>query len=297
MKSLFVLVLLATTFLSPSFSNLSPFVAQQKKLPDPNRVPPLVRTTTRHEVRRFGYGGTLTLIGAPAGSVRIEGWPRNEIDITAEIQLRADTEADLDRLAALNNFVLDDDSNHISVMTVGTHDKAFMRTAARKFPKELLGLPWKIDYRIRVPVHIDLDINAGRGPITVTGIEGDVRLTASESETNLKLGAGSLAVTVAAGKVNLTVPVRSWRRGGVDIRVAAGEITLELPSGFSADFDGEILQAGEIKYAYPGLESREKPGLTPRAMKARTGAGGAFFRLTVGAGTINIKKQTADSKQ
>lgn len=300
MKSLSVcLLLLATAFLSPSPTGLSspPVVVEQKKLPDPNRVPPLVRTTTRHEVRRFGYAGTLTLVGAPAGSITIEGWPRNEVDITAEIQIRADTEADLDRLAALNNFSLDDDSNHIRVLTMGTHDKAFMRSVAKKFPKELLGLPWKIDYRIRVPVAIDLDINAGRGPISLAGIEGDVRLTASESETNLNLAGGSLAVTLATGKVNLSVPARSWRRGGVDIRIAAGEITLELPPGFSADLDGEILRAGQINDSYGGLEAREKPGLTPLKMKARAGAGGAFFQLTVGVGTINIKKQTADSNK
>lgn len=271
--------------------------AQKKKLPDPNRVPSLVRTTSRHEVRRLSYGGTFTLVGAPAGSVRIEGWSRNEVEITAEIELRADTEADLNMLGALNTFVVDDLSNHVSVMTVGTHDKAFMRTAAKKFPKELLGLPWKIDYRIRVPSAIDLDINAGRGPVSISGIEGDVRLTAADSETNLMLGSGSLAVTVATGTVKLTVPGRSWRRGGVDIRVAAGAITLELPPGFSADLDGEVIQSGLINYAYAGLEEREKPGLTPRRMKGRAGAGGAFINLTMGIGNININKHTAVSNQ
>jgi hypothetical protein len=296
MKSLLFFFLLSAACFSPSLSPLSRSVAQQKKALDPNHVSSLVRTTVRHEVRRFGYGGTLTLVGAPAGSIRIEGWSRNEVDITADIQLRADTEADLDKLAVLNNFVLDDDSNHINVMTVGTHDKAFIRTAAKKFPKELLGLPWKIDYRIRVPIVTDLDINAGRGAINLAGVEGDVRLTAAESDTTLNLSAGSLAVHVAAGKVNLSVPTRSWRRGGVDIRIAIGEITLELPSGFSADLDGEILRSGEITYSYPGLETREKPGLTPQTMKARAGAGGASIHLTVGAGKINIKKQTVDNK-
>jgi hypothetical protein len=297
MKSFLFLVLLSTAFFSHSFSTLSPSVAPQKKPLDSNRIPALVRTTVRHEVSRFGYGGTLTLVGAPSGSISIEGWPRNEVDITAEIQLRADTEADLDKLAVLNNFVLDDDSNHITVMTVGTHDKAFMRTRAKKFPKELLGLPWKIDYRVRVPVATDLDINGGRGSISLSGIEGDVRLTAAESETTLNLGAGSLAVHVATGKVNLSVPTRSWRRGGVDIRIAVGEITLELPAGFSADLDGEILRSGEINYSYPGLESREKPGLSPQTMRARAGAGGASIHLTVGAGKINIQTQTAAVKQ
>ncbi len=292
-------LLLATAFLSPSPSDLlsPPVLAQQKRLPDPNRVPPLVRTTTRREVRRLGFGGTLTLVGAPAGSITIEGWSRNEVDITAEIQIRADTEADLDRLAALNNFTLDDDSNHIRVLTMGTHDKAYMRSVAKKFPKELLRLPWKIDYRIRVPIAIDLDINAGRGPVSLAGTEGDVRLTASESETILNLAGGSLAVTIVTGKVNMSVPTRSWRRGGVDIRIAVGEITLQLPAGFSADLDGEILRAGQINYSYGELEAREKPGLTPRKMKARAGAGGAFFQLTVGVGTININKAPSSGQE
>lgn len=46
---------------------------QQKKNPDLNRAPHLVRTTMKHELRRFGFGGTLTLVGAPEGSITIEG--------------------------------------------------------------------------------------------------------------------------------------------------------------------------------------------------------------------------------
>jgi len=288
---LFVTMAFAAFALSSSMA-----VAQKKPLPDPNRIPPLVRTTTRHETLRLGYGGTLTLVGAPVGSIRIEGWARNEIDITAEIQIRADTEADLIRLGAINNFILDDDSNHVRIMTMGTHDKAFMRTVDKKFPKELLGLPWKIDYRIRVPVAIDVNINAGRGPITVAGIEGDVRIIAAESETNLNLAGGSLSATVAIGKVNLIVPGRSWRRGGVDLRIASGEIGLELPPGFSADIDGEILRAGQINDSFGGLTAREKPGLTPQRIRARAGAGGAFIQLTVGDGTINIKKSASSGQ-
>ena len=295
MKRLSILVSSPAIALVFLFS-LEPLSAQKKNVPDPNRVPTLVRTTSRHEVRRLSYGGTFTLVGAPAGSIRIEGWAKNEVDISAEIELRADTEADLNLLGVLNNFVVDDVSNHVTVMTVGTHDKAFMRTAAKKFPKELLGLPWKIDYRIRVPMAIDLDINAGRGPVSISGTEGDVRLTAADSETDLRLGSGSLAATVATGKVKLTVPGRSWRRGGIDLRVAAGEITIELPAGFSADLDGEIIQSGQINYAYPGLEEREKPGLTPRRMKGRAGAGGAFINLTVGVGNININRTVVSNQ-
>ena len=154
--------------------------------------PQLVRTTTRHELRRLPYGSTLTIIGPPDSSITIEGWQRSEVDVRAEIQLRADTEADLDLLAAVNTFVLDEDANHLRVMSTGTHDKVYIRSVAKRFPKALLGLPWKIDYRIRVPFVIDLDINAGRGPISISGMEGNIQLSAAESVTNLKLTGNGL---------------------------------------------------------------------------------------------------------
>ena len=289
MNSLLACAVVLTTA-SLSFSTTA--VSQQKKTPNVNRPPQLVRTISRHESRRFGYGGTLTVIGAPQGSVTIEGWSKNEVEVSAEIELRADTEADLNLLAAVNTFVLDEDPVHLSVLSTGTHDKAFMRTVARKFPKTLFGLPWKIDYRIRVPLAIDLEINAGRGPINIAGVDGDIRLSATESEVNLKLSGGNLSATIAAGKLNLNIPVRSWRGLGAEIRLALGEVTIELPAAFNGDIDAQILRSGQIVDSYGGLEAREKPGITPQIMKARAGAGGAAFHFTVGDGAIYIKKQT-----
>ena len=282
-------VILLTLFFSFAFNLPNAAVAQQKKTPDPNRPLQLTRTTIRHESHRLAYGGTVTIVGAPAGSITIEGWPRNEVDISAEIQLRADTEADLDLLAAVNGFLVDDDSNHIRVLSLGTHDKAYMRTA-KKFPKTLLGLPWKIDYRIRVPILTDLEINAGRGPISLAGVEGNMRLSAVESETSLKLSGGDLAATIAVGKLTLSVPSRSWRRGGADIRMALGDVTVEIPPGFNGDLDADILRIGQIDNSYLGMEAREKPGLTPQILRGRAGAGGALLKVTVGEGRINIKK-------
>ncbi len=252
----------------------------------------LTRTATRHETRRLGYGGTLTIVGAPQGSIIIEGWPKSEIDVAAEIQWQAETEADLDRLSTVNNFVLDEDVNHFSILTTGTYDKAFMRRVARDFPKRLLDLPWRIDYRIRVPMATDLEINAGRGPINLSGVEGAIRISATESDATLTLTGGVVSATVAIGKVNLNIAGRSWRGSGADIRLASGELTIELAPGFNGDIDADVLRSGQIENSYQGIAPRERPGLTPRSIKGRAGAGGAFFNFTVGDGTLRIKKAT-----
>jgi hypothetical protein len=263
--------------------------AQAKKVPGLSSNPQLIRTTTRHELRRLAYGSTLTIIGPPDSSITIEGWQRSEVDVSAEIQLRADSEADLDLLAAVNTFVLDEDANHLRVMSTGTHDKVFMRSVAKKFPKALLGLPWRIDYRIRVPFVIDLDINAGRGPISISGVEGNIQLSAAESVTNLKLTGGTVYGTIGTGTVKLEVPARSWRGVGATFRLAAGDITVEIPTGFSGDFDAEVLRAGKIDASFEDL-ARASRGVDPRTLSARAGAGGAAFKLTVGDGVIVIRK-------
>ena len=250
----------------------------------------LTRTATRKETRRFSYGGTVTLIAAPRGAVTIEGWSRNEVELTAEIELKAPTEADLDQLAKVNTFVFDEDLNHISVLSTGTHDRAFMKRSAKNFPRKLLNLPWKIDYHLRVPVNTDLEVSAGHGPVKLSGVEGALQVSATESETALTLSGGAVATTVTAGSITLTIPTRSWRGRGADIRIASGTVNLDLQPGFSGDIDAEILRNGKIVNSYEGLQAREKPGITERTLRGRAGSGGAFFKFTIGDGTLNIRK-------
>jgi hypothetical protein len=274
------------------FALLTPLsvAAQQDKIAAALPTTLLKKTATRSDTRRFNFGGTVTVIGAPRGAVTIEGWSRNEVELVADIELNAPTEADLDQLATVNGFVFDEDLNHVSVLTTGTHDRAYLKKVAKNFPKRLLNLPWKIDYKLRVPTNTDLEINAGYGPVKVTAVEGAVRISATESETALTLTGGLVSTTVTAGVVTLTVPVRSWRGGGAEIRLATGVVNVDLPPGFNGDIDAEILRNGKIVITHEGLAAREKPGITERTVRARAGSGGAFFKITVGDGTVNIRK-------
>lgn len=286
MSRLVIIVGLFLVILTPT----SIFSQQKKDAAASLPVQLLKRTTTRRETSRFNFGGTVTVVGAPRGSVTVEGWSRSEVEVVADIEVNAPTEADLDQLVKVNTFVFDEDLNHISVLTTGTHDRAYMKKFAKNFPKKLLNLPWKIDYKVRVPANTDLEINAGYGPVKVSAVEGAMRVSATESETTLTLTGGLVTATVTAGVITLNIPVRSWRGGGAEIRLATGVINVDLPAGFSGDIDAEILRNGKIVNSHDGLAAREKPGITERSVRARAGAGGAFFKFTVGDGTVNIRK-------
>jgi hypothetical protein len=253
--------------------------------------PLLKRTTTRREVRRLGFGGTLTVYGAPAGSVTIEGWSRGEVEITAEVEQSADTEENLNRLAALNGFVLDEDVNHLRLTTVGVHDRNFLKRAARDLPKGLASMPWKIDYRLRVPSYADIEVNTGRGALKVGGVEGALHVYAGDGPADFTLSGGDVDATLRSGAVSVRVPSRSWRGRGLSVRLASGDLSVELPAGYSGDLDAEVLRAGRVENSFAGLSPRERTQTTERSLHARAGQGGATLSLTVGDGTIRITQE------
>lgn len=269
----------------------SAFGQKDKKPEEPKTD--LVRTITRHEAHRLPFGGTLSIVGAPAGSITIEGWNRSEIDLAAELELHGPTNADLDLLATVNNFAVDVDTNHVRIITTGTHDKTYMRQVARKFPKNLFGLPWKVDFRIKVPALTDIEIDAGIGPLNLSGVEGAMRVNALQSDAQLSLTGGYFSGIIQRGAVVVTVPARSWHGLGMTLQLAGGTLDVSLASGFSGDIDGTILRFGEIKNAYEGLAAREGAATNPRLLLGRAGSGGAKLSFTVGDGTISIRPLTS----
>lgn len=280
--ALFAAVALTVLIAPPAF-------AQKDKKPEEPKSD-LVRAITRHEAHRLPYGGTLSIVGAPVGSITIEGWNRNEIDVAAEIELHGPTNGDLDLLATVNNFAVDVDTNHVRILTTGTHDKKYMRQVARKFPKNLFGLPWKVDFRIKVPALTDIEIDAGIGPLKMSGVEGAMRVNALQSDAQLSLTGGYFSGIIQRGAVALTVPARSWHGLGMTLQLAGGTLDVALASGFSGDVDAAVLRLGETKNAYEGLAAREGAQSNPRLLQGRAGAGGAKLSFTVGDGTISIKQ-------
>jgi hypothetical protein len=265
-----------------------PVIAQKTKKPTAPPGPLLTRIVTRHESRRFFYAGTVTVTGAPSGSVTIEGWQRNEVEISAEIELHAATDEDLIRLAAVNNFAIDEDANHLRVLTTGTHDRTFMKRAAKDFPKSLIGLPWKIDYHLKVPALTDLEINAGVGPIKLAGVEGAIRLSALQTDANLSLTGGLVSVIIQSGSANVSIPALGWHGLGAEIKLASGNLNVGLMPGFSGDINAAVLRTGEVKNAYANLEPRERNSITSQSLRARAGNGGASLTFIVGDGTIQV---------
>jgi hypothetical protein len=247
------------------------------------------RTTFKTDKFDFGAGGTVSVIGAPNGSIRVEGWPKREIEISAEIEIQAPTEADLDRLSAVTTFVLDEGLGSTTITSVGPHNRKLIRQLDKKFPKALLEMPFRIDYVIKVPQYCDLIINGGKGDLAISGVEGAMKINFLESNATLELVGGATTAIFGSGTVDVRIPTAGWRGRPTEIQIASGTLNVTLPTSLNAEVDATILRTGKIENSFEGFKPRvRKAEFTDRSIAAKAGIGGVPLKFTVGDGTLKI---------
>ena len=255
-----------------------------------SQSPMLKRTITKNDRFDFGAGGTVTITGAPTGSIRVAGSQKNEIEITATIELQAGTEADLARLAEVTGFITEEGPGQTGIVTIGTHNKIGLKRLPKKFPKNLLGLPFKIDYVINVPRYCDLEIDGGKGDLAVTGVEGTMRINFLQTNARIEVIAGPTTATIGSGSVEVAIGTHGWRSRAANIKLATGDLTVRLPANMSAEIDANVLKTGKIENMLADLKPRDrKAPFTDKSILAKANVGGASLTFTVGDGTLTLK--------
>ncbi|MEP7076590.1 MAG: hypothetical protein ABI878_12355 [Acidobacteriota bacterium] len=249
----------------------------------------LKRTTYKTDKFDFGSGGTVEITGSPIGSIRVEGGTKNEIEISAEIEVQASNEADLAKLSELTSYVLDDTPGRASITSFGLNDRKSLPKALKKLPKNLIGLPYKIDYVIKVPRYCDLQVDGGKGDLSVTGVEGAIKVNFLIGDSKIALIGGGLNATFGTGTVDVSMPDRSWRGSTIDVALSSGTISVHLPANVSADLDASVVKTGSIENGLGNLKPRDrKIPITDKLIAAKAGNGGVAMKFTVGDGTLKL---------
>ncbi|MCW5960770.1 MAG: hypothetical protein KIS76_11470 [Pyrinomonadaceae bacterium] len=256
----------------------------------------LKRTTYKTDSVKSGAGGTLSIIGSPKGSISIEGWQKRDVDISAEITVEAENEADLAQLAAVVGFMTDPGMNHTRIVSVGPHDRKYLKTVSKKFPKRLLEMPYRIDYKIMVPAFSDLEIDGGTGDLIIKNVEGTMRINYLESNADLELIGGTVTAAFGKGIVDITVPVSSWRGRTLDVQLISGEMNVNLLENLNAEIDAKILKTGSISNQFENWEKRDRTAFTDKLINAKAGGGGSRLTFSLGAGTMNLRRISPPAK-
>lgn len=249
------------------------------------------RTTYKTDRFNFGVGGTVSVNGAPNGSIRIEGWNNREVEISAEIELSANTEAEIDRLTKVTTFTLQESLGRAGIISVGPNDRKLVQKLDKKFPKHLFAMPFRIDYVIKVPRFTDLEINGGKGDLSISGIDGTIRLNFLETNADIELIGGGLHATFGSGQVDITIPTQSWRGRFANVNMASGELNLHLPSGLNSEFEASILRNGSIQNNFSGFTPRHRHAeFTEKNVTAYSGIGRIPLKFILGEGSLKINE-------
>lgn len=273
---------LLITFLAILSTNL---FSQKAKKPKS-----LIKSTEfKSEKIPFGTGGTISIVGAPVGSITIKGWKESEVEIKAKVTVEARNENDLKRLAEVCGFMFEENLLRLRIVSVGTHDKKYLKKLKKKLPKRLRGMPYRIDYEIKLPSYSDLEINGGRGDLNLSAVEGMIQINYLESKAKLKLTGGRVQATIGSGDVDVTVATRSWRGSFAKIRLARGYLNVWLPQNLNANLSAKVLRTGKITNSYKLLKPIRRTKITDKSIMAKAGNGGADLSFTVGEGILKIR--------
>lgn len=247
------------------------------------------RTIEKNYTVPSGSGNTLTIFGAPKGSMTITGGTSNEIEIAAKITLEGPSSSIIDQLAAVTGFITEESMGTLVIKTAGTHNRIGDKKLWKKVPKNMLTLPFRVDYVLKVPKYLELNVNGGDGSLDISGIEGSIRVSYGKTQAKVILIGGIFTAQLGEGDLDVHFPERSWRSGMLEIQLAKGNMNLWLPQNLSADIDATALNGGTVVVKTEQLTPRDKRiPFTDSAIKARSGNGGVPFKLTVGSGTLSL---------
>lgn len=165
------------------------------------------------------------------GSIRVEGWDRDEIYIKAKIQVRG-SKRGAEEIA--------------SEITIDTDGTIRADGPSQSWTRKIFGGRggWSVSYRVMVPHDFDLAVRSTNGSLHVEDVRGDIDFGTTNGSIRLYGVAGDLKGGSTNGGVAVTLDGRRWHGHEIDVHTTNGKIKLVLPEDFSADLDARTTNGG-----------------------------------------------------
>lgn len=212
---------------------------------------------------RLPSGGTFTLANVN-GSVWVEGWDREEVQISAVKSTRSNPE-DLER---------------VQIDVSASADAVNVRTI---YPKDD-GVEVTVDYRIRVPRRVLLaSVQTVNGNLLVHDVEGSGDIHTVNGDVTLSDAVGRLNARTTNGTVQMELHTRQLSQA-VELGVVNGLVLVALPDDFSANLEISSVN-GDFHSALP---VKVQGSMASREFRATLGHGGSPLRIRTVNGKIRV---------
>jgi hypothetical protein len=199
------------------------------------------------------------------GSVRVEGWERNEVEVRA-VKSSVNDPRDLERV----KIEVCSQPGQVAVHT--------------RYPKGQ-GVEVAVEYVVHVPSRVLLgDVETVNGSVIVRGVEGGGELRSVNGNVEVLDSSGRFNAKTTNGDLHLEL--RQLIDGGpMNIETVNGSVVLGLPSNARANL--KILSMnGDFSSELPVISTAGTP--SSRAFRARLGSGGGQISVRTVNGGIRL---------
>ncbi len=223
------------------------------------------------EIRETGFkapGRRLTVDPGDNGAIRITGWDRDSVAVTARVQTQAGSDADARDLAGQIRI-------EASGGTIRADGPASRRRAS-----------WSVSFDVKVPRNSDLEAETVNGPIAVADVKGRMDLHAQNGPLHLDALAGDVHARTVNGPLVVTLEGTKWDGNGLDGETQNGPVVLSLPEGYSAHLETGTVN-GPMNLDIPiTVQGR----FNFRRLSTDIGSGGPTVRAVTTNGPVTVQR-------
>jgi hypothetical protein len=226
------------------------------------------RTESISQVYPLPAGGSFILENVN-GSVQVEGWARDEVEVTAVKTSRNDAQ-DFERVL----IEVESQPGKVSVHT--------------RYPKGDGG-EVAVEYHVHVPYRVLLgSVGTVNGSVLVRGVEGGGALKSVNGNVEVLNSSGRFSAKTTNGDLHLELRHLLDEGGPMNIETVNGSVVLGLPSDARANLK-VLSMNGEFTSDLPMTSTASNPAA--RAFRAKLGAGGGEISVRTVNGGIRLVMQ------
>ncbi len=218
-------------------------------------------------------GSVIRVDAGQNGGVSIMGWDRNEIQITARVQAMARDEERAQEILG-----------QIRIVTSGGTIRAEGPNLRRDRRRE----NWAVSFRLMVPTRSNVDLEANNGGITVSDVQGDLRMRTTNGGVSLLRVAGDVQARTTNGGLHIELDGDRWTGAGLDAVTTNGGVDMKIPANYNAELETRTVNGG-LQIDFP-ITVQGRIGGRNSTLNTTLGDGGATIKAVTTNGGVRIRQ-------
>jgi DUF4097 and DUF4098 domain-containing protein YvlB len=218
------------------------------------------------------------------GSVKVEGWDKDQVSLEITKTARADDSEEADRYFDRMRVEIESGDNYLRVRTHYTHHDdwdGFFSWLFHGFGSH----GGDVSYVLKVPAYVKTDVHSTNGEIEVHSVAGDVKASTTNGRLTLDGVSGLVDGSTTNGSITASL-TDAVEFKGLDLRTTNGSIKVSCPADISANVYAHTTN-GSVSTDFPVTV---RGGFLSKELEGTINNGGPEIRLHTTNGSIHINK-------